>query len=321
MRADIIAAGILQRDLRYYTFLIGGLGLATAVSLYFMVRLPVSLALVGWAVAFSLLAVQFCGIVHDAGHRTIFRSITLNNLLGGVIGSLLAMGFRSWREQHNAHHAHTNVEGRDPDLDIPLHAFTVKQFQQQGGPWRIARRYQAMVFYPMRTFVVFSRRLADIGYFRQRRFSAMLLVEMALWAAGIISWFVVPFLVFPLGKALLLFVVVHPVMGFYLSNIFAPNHKGMPQIPEGAKLSFLEHQIRTSRNITPGLLVDFVYMGLNYQIEHHLFPTCPRNKLKLITPYVLEICRQTSLEYTQTGVIKSNRIIISELNSIARAAA
>lgn len=321
LRADVMAAGILEREYRSYAVLIVGLALATAVSLYSLISLPVSLALVAWAVAFALLAVQLCGIVHDAGHRMVFRSQALNDLLGGTVAGFLAMGYHSWRVQHNAHHAHTNVEGQDPDLDIPLHAFTLRQFRRQGGLWHYVRRYQAVFFYPMRTFVVFSRRLADATYFRRQRLSVRLLAEMTLWAAGLAAWFVVPFLVFPLAKALVLFVVVHPTMGFYLSNIFAPNHKGMPQLPEGTVMSFLEQQIRTSRNVTPSWYVDFIYLGLNYQIEHHLFPTCPRNKLKQITPYVQEICARTALQYTQAGILRSNRIILRELNAIARAGA
>jgi len=321
LRAAVIAAGVLKRDYRYYAILIGGTALGLAISLWYLIRLPASLPLVVWAVIFALVTVQVCGIIHDAGHRTVFRSTALNDLLGGAFAGLLAMGYQSWREQHNAHHAHTNVEGRDPDLDIPLHAFTLRQFQRQGGLWRYARRYQAAFFYPMRTLVVFSRRLAEIAHFRHERFSLRLLVEIALWGAGLVLWFVVPFLVFPLGKALLLFAVVHPTMGFYLSNIFAPNHKGMPQIPDGTEVSFLEQQITTSRNITPSWFVDFIYVGLNYQIEHHLFPTCPRNKLKQITPYVLEICARTNLVYTQTGIVRSNQIILGELNAVARAGA
>jgi fatty acid desaturase len=317
----VIAAGILDRDYPYYAILIVGLALALTVSLYFLIRTPVSLPLVAWAAAFALVSVQLCGIVHDAGHRAVFRSKTLNTLLGWSVAGLLAMGFRSWRVQHNAHHAHTNVDGLDPDLDIPLHAFTLRQFERQGGLWRYLRRYQAAFFYPMRTLVVFSRRLSEIAYYRRERFSPRLLAEMVIWAAGIAAWFIVPFFVFPLDKALLLFAVIHPIMGLYLSNVFAPNHKGMPQIPEGTEISFLEQQISTSRNITPGRFVDFIYFGLNYQIEHHLFPTCPRNKLKQITPYVKAICARTGLEYTQAGFVQSNRIIIGELNSIARAGA
>lgn len=299
--------------------MIVGLAVAAAISLYFVIRTPVSLPLVGWAAAFALVGVQLCGIIHDAGHRAVFRSKTMNTLVGGAFAGLLAMGFRSWRVQHNAHHAHTNVDGLDPDLDIPLHAFTVRQFERQGGIWRHLRRYQAAFFFPMRTLVVFSRRLSEVKYYRQERPSLRLFVEMSIWAVGMAAWFIVPFFVFPLEKVLLLFVIIHPIMGLYLSNVFAPNHKGMPQFLEGTKVSFLEQQIRTSRNIKPGWFVDFVYFGLNYQIEHHLFPTCPRNKLKRITPYVKEICARTGLEYTEAGIVQSNRIILGELNSVARA--
>jgi len=321
LRADVIAAGILERDHRSYALLLVGLALATSLSLSYLIRLPVSVALVAWAVAFALLSVQLCGIVHDAGHRAVFRSTARNDLLGLAVAGLLAMGFRSWRTQHNAHHAHTNVEGRDPDLAIPLHAFTRRQFETRGGPWRYARRYQAALFYPLRTLVVFSRRLAEVEYVRRQRMSPRLLGELALWAAGIAVWFVLPFLVFPLAKALLLFAVVHPVMGFYLANVFAPNHKGMPQLPAGMEVSFLEQQIRTSRNIAPSWWVDVLYMGLNYQIEHHLFPTCPRTKLKQVTPHVRALCARTGLAYTQTGVVTANRIILGRLDAVARAGA
>lgn len=103
-------------------------------------------------------------------------------------------------------------------------------------------------------------------------------------------------------------------------NIFAPNHKGMPQLPKDIKISFMEHQIMTTRNIYGHWLTDFVYLGLNYQIEHHLFPNCPRNKLKLITPYVEDICRKMNLEFTRVSVLESNKIILSELNRIAKTA-
>jgi fatty acid desaturase len=264
--------------------------------------------------------VQVCGLVHDAGHRTIFGSPALDNALGNAFTVFLAMGFDSWRVQHNIHHAHTNVDGVDPDLDIPLHAFTARQFANQRGPLRPLRRYQAFIFLPMRCFVVISRRLADVAYYRGRPFSPGLAVKITLWLAGLALWFAVPFLVFPLGKALLLLLIVHPLMGLYLSNVFAPNHKGMPQLLPGTRISFLEQQIMTSRNVTPGWLTDIVYMGLNYQIEHHLFPACPRNRLKDITPYVRAVCRETGIEYTQAGVLKSNRLILAELNRIARSA-
>lgn len=318
LRATIRRAGLLERDPTFYILTTVGIGLGLAVSLSCLIRLPVSVLLVVWAVVFAFFAVQVCGLIHDAGHRAIGRSARVNDLVGLSGAALLAMGYHSWRRQHNAHHAHTNEDEADPDLAIPLHAFTARQFQRSGGIWRVLRRHQALCFYPLRTLVVFSRRLSEFDYLRQQRLSPGLVLEGSLWLVGMTAWLIVPWVIFPLPKALLLFVVVHGVMGLYLSTIFAPNHKGMPQIASETSISFLEQQIVTSRNITPHWFTDVVYIGLNYQIEHHLFPTCPRSRLRHVTPYVVDLCDELQLPYTQTGFIESHRQIVAALNAVAK---
>jgi fatty acid desaturase len=314
LHRDVSQAGILNPDYRYYATLITIIAAGLAASLFWIVRLPVGLPLVAAAVVFALFAVQVCGIVHDAGHRAIFRSTTWNSVVGEISGAFLGMGFAFWRQQHNVHHAHTNVDGIDPDLDIPLHVFSHQQLLRQGRLGRYLVRCQTITFYPLRTLVVFSRRLSSIVYFRRSRRGLRLVLEIMAWSIGLVAWFVVPFVLFPLPKAVLLFLLVHPIMGFYLSNVFAPNHKGMPYIPRGTRMSFLEQQIRTSRNITPGWLTDVVFMGLNYQIEHHLFPKCPRSKLKRLTPYVRPVCHRHNIPYTQAGILETNRIILAALS-------
>lgn len=320
LRRDVIAAGILKRDHGYYWALIIIVAAGLTGSLIQIVLSPVSLVLVLWSVSLAFFAVQTTGLVHDAGHRAVFGSNRLNDVLGECCSALLGMGFGLWKTVHNAHHAHTNEEGEDPDLEIPLHAFTRGRFARQRGVWRYVGRYQALLFYPIRILVVFTRRLASIPTFRERPLSPRLAAEMTLWAAGMAVWFGLPFVVFPLAKALLVSGVVHTTMGLYLSNIFAPNHKGMPQLRQGADISFLERQIITSRNIRPSWATDVVYMGLNYQIEHHLFPTCPRNKLKHLTPYVQDICIKAHLTYTEVSIRESHRLILAELHRIARSA-
>ena len=135
---------------------------------------------------------------------------------------------------------------------------------------------------------------------------------------GIVVIFILPFFVFNIAKAVTLFTVVNFTVGFYLLNVFAPNHKGMPVVQRGNKISFLEQQVTTSRNIIGNTITDFIYMGLNYQIEHHLFPDCPRNNLKKISPYIKEVCQDLNLEYTEVGIIETNKIILNELHSIAK---
>jgi fatty acid desaturase len=316
LRKQITQAGILNRAYGYYAFLsiVNFFGLFFSVYKIFV--LPVSFELVLWCLVAAFFIVQFGGLFHDAGHRAIANSTKANDFLGHIYSATIAMGYSYWRINHNKHHSHTNQEDEDPDLDLPLHGFTQRQFAKQKGLWRYLRRYQAFIYFPLRSFVGFTQRTDSVRYFKNERTPGAV-IELVVWLASMFVWFALPFLIFPIAKALLVFLVVHIATGFYMSNIFAPNHKGMPQIARHVKISFLEHQIMTSRNIYGHWLTDYVYMGLNYQIEHHLFPNCPRYKLKKITPYVMEICKKMNLEYTQVSVIESNKIILATLNQIA----
>jgi fatty acid desaturase len=317
---EVARDGLLRRDYSYYAILaaviVGGL----AISLLQIIRLPASPLLVAWAIAFAFFAAQVSGIVHDAGHHAILASRKWNDVIGEVSCTFLGIGYRTWCRQHNEHHAHPNQDGCDTDIDIPFHAFTTSGFLRQKGLQQRMAKYQAWLFYPARILVIFTRRGASLQFFWAERFNARMLCEIVLWSISLSCWFVAPFLVFPLGKALLVLATVHITMGLYLSNVFAPNHKGMPQVARGARFSFFEQQVLTTRNVRPGLVTDFVHMNLNYQIEHHLFPTCPRRNLKRLTPYVLRACEDIGLPYTTVSLVESHRRIVSRLAWVARCA-
>ncbi len=127
------------------------------------------------------------------------------------------------------------------------------------------------------------------------------------------------FVLFPLDKAIFVFLVVHVTTGVYLANCFAPNHKGMQTYPRDAEVSFLEQQIVTARNVSGGFLTDLLLVGLNHQIEHHLFPTCPRNKLGLLGPYVRQVCQEQGLSYCDVSFLSTNRTLVQHLHGVSRA--
>ena len=99
-------------------------------------------------------------------------------------------------------------------------------------------------------------------------------------------------LLLPLGKAAAFLAVQVGVFGFLLGGSFIPNHTGMPIVPRGARIDFLNRQVLMSRNIRGNVLVDAAMGGLNYQIEHHLFPSMPRPHLKLVRPVVRDVLRR-----------------------------
>jgi len=102
-----------------------------------------------------------------------------------------------------------------------------------------------------------------------------------------------------------------------LGSAFAPNHKGMPVLEKGSKVSFLQRQVITARNIRGSWLTDFWYGGLNYQIEHHLFPAMPRNKLPAAQKIVRRFCEEQEIPYVETSVLGSYRAIVASLGEIS----
>ena len=93
------------------------------------------------------------------------------------------------------------------------------------------------------------------------------------------------------------------LFGVYLGITFAPNHKGMPH-PDGTE-DFLRKQVLTSRNVRGGWLVDTALGGLNYQIEHHLFPAMPTPNLRKAQPIVQAYCAELGVPYEATSLIDS----------------
>jgi fatty acid desaturase len=115
----------------------------------------------------------------------------------------------------------------------------------------------------------------------------------------------------------LAFVAVHQaVFGFYMGCSFAPNHKGMPIVAAQDKLDYLRRQVLTSRNIRGGWFVDLLLGGLNYQIEHHLFPSMPRPRLRRAQRLVRAYCADQPIAYTETGLFRSYGISLRYLHSL-----
>lgn len=319
LRERVAKEGIFKRSYGYYALLTAFVFSGFFFSMYQLVVTQVSAIFFLWAIIFSFFAVQIAGLLHDSGHKAVFASNKWNDFFGNFCGAFVAEGYNYWKKKHNMHHAHPNQDGADPDIELPLLSFTKEDYRSKKGVAKFIQRYQAYLYYPLGLLVVFSPRIGSVKYLINE-FKPKVWWEIIIFTLSFFAWFILPFLVFDLQKALLLFTIVNVAVGLYLLNVFAPNHKGMPKLEKGVKISFMEHQILTSRNINGHWLTDFIYMGLNYQIEHHLFPNTPRNKLKLITPFVRELCRRKNIEYTTVSAIETNQIILSELNQIAKTA-
>jgi fatty acid desaturase len=124
------------------------------------------------------------------------------------------------------------------------------------------------------------------------------------------------FLILPPEKAIAFLAVQQAVFGLYMGSSFAPNHIGMPLVSPKLKLDFLRRQVLMSRNISGGPPVSVFMGGLNYQIEHHLFPSMARPHLRKAQALVIAYCAEQGVPYTQTSLWQAYRTVIHYLNTV-----
>jgi fatty acid desaturase len=142
-------------------------------------------------------------------------------------------------------------------------------------------------------------RAADRGTVRSSRLEALLLLVHG------VGYLAAVLLVLSPLRAAVFVLVQQGLFGLYLGCCFAPNHKGMPVLEEGREPDYLRRQVLTSRNVRGSRVVDFALGGLNYQIEHHLFPSMPRPSLRRAQPLVRAFCAEQGLAYSQSSVFGS----------------
>jgi len=145
-------------------------------------------------------------------------------------------------------------------------------------------------------------------------------LETTLIVVHFVGYLTVVFLVLSPVKAVVFIVVQQGLFGVYLGSSFAPNHKGMLILDADDRTDFLRRQVLTSRNVRGGWLTDFALGGLNYQIEHHLFPSMPRPNLRHSKAVIEAFCQQHELPYCESSLIGSYAQALRYLNTVGRLA-
>jgi fatty acid desaturase len=309
--------GLLDRQPAYYTSKISlTLGLL-AVSLTLLLILDNPWLQLLNAAYLAFVFVQISLVAHDCGHRQFsFHASRKNDWATLIFGNLLLGVSRQWWiDKHNEHHGHPNQIDADPDVDIPLLAFEEEQAFDKRGLARFVVQYQAYLIFPLSFLQALSMHFKSIRFLIEKKAKSTL-AEALLLGAHFALYFGLLFSVLEPLTAMLFIAVHRGLFGMYMVSIFAPNHKAMPVLDRDSQLDFLRRQVLTSRNVIAHPITDFWYGGLNYQIEHHLFPRLPRNKLREAQPIVKNFCRMHSIAYHETSVLRSYQEILQHLHEV-----
>lgn len=260
---------------------------------------------------------QFGFLMHEAGHRQIFRSASNNDVFGMLCANLLlGLSYSWWVDKHDRHHRDPNHPDLDPDIDFPVLAFSEEQALAKTRPWRSLVKYQAFYFFPLLLVEFFNLRALSIEHLLRGR-------SRQPWREGLLigcHYGLYLGLVFSLLDTIpaIVFVAASQAsVGLYAGVVFAPNHKGMAILERGGQASFIDRQVPTARNVRPNPVNDFLYGGLNYQIEHHLFPSLARHQMPAAHRIVKTFCRDRGIPYHETGVVQSFREVLSYLHQVS----
>ncbi len=309
--------GLLEKQPRYYVSRIALLSALLAVALVFFFTVHIWWLQLFNAVFLAFMWTQIGLLSHEAAHRQMFRHSWQHDLVSLIGGTLIiGMSYGWWLEKHNAHHSHPNQVDTDPDLQIPFLEFTgTVDLASMSAFRRLIVKYQAWLFFPALLTVAISLQYDGFNFLLKKKAKYRVL-EWVLMIAHVILYLAGAFWLLGWWPGLLFIFLHQTLTGFYLGAIFAPNHKGMPVLEKKSKMDFLHRQILTARNIQAHPVTDFCYGGLNYQIEHHLFPSMARNQLKKAQPIVKAFCQAHSLPYHETTVFQSVAEILGHLHSI-----
>jgi len=300
-----------------------------ALSLLLALALPLAwfadsaLVLAAAYAALALLLGQFAFTGHDAGHGAISGRPRVDRALGQLSMTLATgLAFDEWISRHLAHHRHCQDEERDPDMAVAFVVSLTEHSRAAKGPLgRFLTRYQGMHVWALSLLFGHSQRHLSQGAVlaSPRRWP----FDAAMLAAHFALWFGLPcgLLGVSFSAALLAYLVPLTLLGPHLAAIFWVNHVGMPLVRRAEDFSFFEHQAVTSRTIVNPPRWNWLFGGLNFQVEHHLFPQVPSARLPALQAIVRRHFERRALPYNGVSWWGAVRAVAAHFRRIASAGA
>ena len=263
-----------------------------------------------WLIMGTGLAGIGMSIMHDGNHGSYSNSKFINRVMGMTL-NMVGGSAKNWKIQHNRlHHTFTNVHDMDPDISpLPILRFSPK------APHFKFHRFQHLYAWLLYGLLSFSwatiKEFTQLSKFKKDGFIkpeeyGWLMAEMLLWKVVYYAYLlVVPmlFLEISFGFWFVCFFSMHFVAGLILSTIFQTAHV-MPdcEYPEANEEGTIEnnwaiHQLQTTTNYHSNRLFSWYVGGLNFQVEHHLFPSICHVHYRALSKIVKKKAKEHNLPY------------------------
>jgi cytochrome b involved in lipid metabolism/fatty acid desaturase len=300
---------------------------------------------------------QQCGwLAHDFLHHQVFRYRRNGDYAGLFWGNLMqGYSIQWWKNKHNGHHAVPNLHNStpasqdgDPDIDtMPLLAWSVYQVKSYGQFYNEQKTDGAMVRFLIRNQAIFYfpilllARLSWLNESFKFAYGVGAATENAkmerqrkglqyptLEKLGIALHYVWVFIVstgfgnWSWWYSLAFFLLMTCSCGLLLAIVFGLGHNGMATYNAQDRPDFWNLQVTTTRNVVgghgfPQAFVDWFCGGLQYQVDHHLFPTLPRHSLKKAHALVHSFCQEWKVQYHEADLVVGTWEVLCHLSKVS----
>ncbi|GMS95011.1 hypothetical protein PENTCL1PPCAC_17186, partial [Pristionchus entomophagus] len=269
----------------------------------------------GWYMSSALmlgLAWQQLGwIAHEYSHQQPFKNRETNDTIALVLANFVQGLSRDWwKDKHNTHHAATNIVDQDGDIEIvplfslipadlkkykaPVEKFILKFVPFQHLYFTLALPLMRYSWVAQSIIFAFTEQNSKYRVYRRNALGEQVAL-VAHWAVIALQQYYLP----DNSTRLWYFLISQSMCGLLLGHVVTYSHNSVDKYPANSRIlnNFACLQILTTRNMAPSRFIDWFWGGLNYQIEHHLFPTMPRCYLNDCSKLVKEFCKENGLEY------------------------
>ncbi|RKO98759.1 hypothetical protein CXG81DRAFT_15487 [Caulochytrium protostelioides] len=330
LHADLTREGFFAPTYGFYVreFLKCGMLLALAVAA--LVWGPASyVTYTASALAMAALWHQAAFIAHDIGHQELTGRVETDRLVGILLADLcggLSLGW--WKHNHNVHHVETNDPEHDPDIQhLPFFAVTTRLFNNLyssyynrvmpfDGVARAFVRHQHKLYHLVLSFGRFNLYVQGFRYLLgpwapHRGLELTCLALFWLWFTTLLRT------TLPTWPALLYYVWLSHAATMFLHLQITLSHFGM-NTDTPPNEDFVSKVFRTTMDVACPPWMDWFHGGLQFQIEHHLFPRLPRARYRAVQPRAVALARQFGCEFHNYGFVEGNRVVLGVMGEVAR---
>ena len=273
-------------------------------------------------------------IMHDANHGSYSRNKTVNKIIGSVITFIGGYDV-NWKIQHNVlHHSFTNIHEFDEDIEKGVIRFSPDQERKPIFKYQVF--YAPLLYSIMTIYWFLAKDFEQLFRYRKKNllegqgltFNQALAQIILVKSIYLVVTFILPMVLLPFAwwQILLGFLVMHFISGLILALIFQPAHVieetdfFKPDKDISVENSWAIHQLMTTSNFAnKSRIFSWLIGGLNYQIEHHLFPNICHVHYRKLSKIVKATAEEYNIPYYQhetfAGAVKSHFKLLHALGT------